>query len=489
METTTTTTSTNFTLNSTLEEFLNLLPFDYIDLNTLLCCTTLGYKIYNNNVNNINPEEILKLITRDLLPEINKTINTTINSEISTIEKNNMNPMDISNEINKTLIYELASMKSYTDINSDSNTKMINKTIEDNSISIINTMKELINPKDIDDDNSSIKGAKGESYVLDMISEKYNVEKPNKESGDFIVSELFKSDEYSDISVMIEVKNYKNKVAKKEVSKFYRDLDKTFVSGGVFLSLSSEIVSFDRNLEFKMVSVKERLVPCIFVCTDNENLICQCIELIFAYARRGTGKYDINKKLNKVDNILTQINEIDNSILNIKKDIDSNLDKLRFKLLRFKYDIDMTMDKIRKNVLCSGHNIESSKNTFYKSIEDKVILSAFKSDEDRISFFRSVEPLLNEEFTITIEKADEITIHGLIDFTVKFDKTQIKINFKTDDLDDLDINPYKKYIITGKDITQIKYKFTKKKSTEEIKIIESNKSLILELANNIAIDI
>lgn len=99
-------------------------------------------------------------------------------------------------------------------------------------------------------ENSTIKGQSGEEWVRNqLLSQCPTMEvidtHQEKEKGDFILRE-------PNIEGMIEAKNYNKNVPKKEIEKFYRDMDKNEYNYGVLASLDHGVVRRpDFHLEFR----------------------------------------------------------------------------------------------------------------------------------------------------------------------------------------------------------------------------------------------
>lgn len=98
--------------------------------------------------------------------------------------------------------------------------------------------------------NSTIKGQSGEEWVRnELLRQCPTIEiidtHKEKEKGDFILRE-------SDMEGMLESKAYKKNVPKKEIDKFYRDMDKNQYNYGIFAALDHGVVRRpDFHLEFR----------------------------------------------------------------------------------------------------------------------------------------------------------------------------------------------------------------------------------------------
>ena len=98
-------------------------------------------------------------------------------------------------------------------------------------------------------ENSTLLGQDGESFTYNklnlMFPKSEIIDTHNeKESGDFTLN-------YKNIPILLEVKNYKGNVLKKEIEKFYRDMNvQSQMKAGIFISLKSGISAReDFNIE------------------------------------------------------------------------------------------------------------------------------------------------------------------------------------------------------------------------------------------------
>ena len=120
-------------------------------------------------------------------------------------------------------------------------------TALDNQSKMVSNMQEHTNKQK---QNSTIKGQSGEEWVRnELLRQCPTIEiidtHKEKEKGDFILRE-------ANMEGMIEAKAYKKNVPKKEIDKFYRDMDKNQYNYGILASLDHGVVRrSDFHLEFR----------------------------------------------------------------------------------------------------------------------------------------------------------------------------------------------------------------------------------------------
>jgi len=388
-------------------------------------------------------------------------------------------------------------IKAYTEAYASSNNTTMIQLFDENSNKIVQTISthiDSINSIDIDDESSVIKGAKGENFVYDMVGGKYSVEKYKEHAGDFILREKIHTDDFSDVSVMIEVKNYKSTVPTKEVKKFYGDLeDNNAIGAGLFLSLSSPIVKTTGSLEFRLVSVGDtmanpgRSVPCIFLHSNDENIVLQCIDLLFIHCKRKVDMPIIKKNLKSLSHVLDTINGIDNLVVEITETFSQKMSELRAKTLQFKYDVDLSMREIKDTVNRTGYRIESTKEKFFLSLEGKVELYPLKNEKNRQLFFNSIEPLLLDAFESHIMNKNSVQVSGVIQFRISATKTILRVEFPSEVLCTFDNSKYIQHLEITKGWVPLTYKFSVKKKNETRELLAFNDAIIRDIVEVVII--
>jgi len=137
--------------------------------------------------------------------------------------------------------------------------------------------------------NSSLVGADGEEICLSNLTVLFpaaKIEDTHAEAGrgDFFFS-------YNDINLMIENKNYSRNVPKKEIDKFYRDIENNSdIQGGILCSQKSGIANRE---DFCIEICKGKPIIMLHQTNSNTNKIKIAIELLMGIIKTNI---DFNKK-------------------------------------------------------------------------------------------------------------------------------------------------------------------------------------------------
>jgi len=160
-------------------------------------------------------------------------------------------------------------------------------------------------------------GVTGEEYIINMLK-KYlhdrivckisNVTQTAK-SGDIII-------ETAQSKVLVEVKNYKMGVPYPEVEKFIRDLNRTNVDGGIFVSLKSPIAKISQSYLLRYENVNSKLKPVIYISANSEDVITAAIETILVLIERANSS---TVSLQKLEQIRTNFLELESRVVAFSK--------------------------------------------------------------------------------------------------------------------------------------------------------------------------
>jgi hypothetical protein len=152
------------------------------------------------------------------------------------------------------------------------------------------------------------KGKRGEKFVKDILAKYRPVSTMRNHAGDLCVGGL-----------CIEVKDYSNTVPKTEVDKFMKDLVSSNANAGLFISLSSAIVSMN-TLEHRVEVISGRKVPIVFVTSDCPELIQLAAELLLVETQaRVVSTLDYTLQ----DDIIDKIDIVIDSMKGLKDSRDS----------------------------------------------------------------------------------------------------------------------------------------------------------------------
>ena len=228
-------------------------------------CNNLIVK-FKEEFKNINKNEILDIKYNDLFKNI-ETLIINNNTEISNIK--NTNHIELNNLNNNITNSELRIQNIISEKNNDIKTSLINyiskseERLQNNNNSLIKhitnndeqiknniiemktnteyqnkTLQKIDIHLDIYNNNSSKKGSMSENKIEDILHEMYKtaeiIKTTNKSnSGDFILIR-------NNISILFEIKNYKNNVTTEEINKFLKDINNKNMCG-IMISINSGI--------------------------------------------------------------------------------------------------------------------------------------------------------------------------------------------------------------------------------------------------------
>lgn len=268
---------------------------------------------YENQINSLN---------KQLLEWMERTNNTKEQIEMKYDEKYN------------TLLKEYQQLHSTLSAQNESKIKeMFEKNQE--YMKEINTLrKELFDIQTINN-NSSLKGKYSEEKVFNILNRHLpsaEIIDTHKESakGDFIVK-------VQNVIMMVETKDYSKNVPKREIDKFYRDLDvNSEINCAVFISQQSGI-SKKENMEYENYNGKHIFFIHNFIQND---FLIAIVYNVFKQLLSAKNNFDFKEK-----NKFKQLNKY---LKNIKKIMDKQLTRLKD-------------DYVKQKELCENNIIELAK--------------------------------------------------------------------------------------------------------------------------------
>ncbi len=153
----------------------------------------------------------------------------------------------------------------------------------------------------------SILGKQGEDsfeVLCKKLSNQYNLISTAKlgNQGDFILEYINNGMIYK---CLIEVKNYSGTVPKKEVDKFYKDLNGSLFNAGIILSKRSKFPHISDSICIIDSYMSHGKIPVMFLSNISNDLILKCIEILFfkiTIIREKTFEFS------QIENILININ-------------------------------------------------------------------------------------------------------------------------------------------------------------------------------------
>jgi hypothetical protein len=244
--------------------------------------------------------------------------------------------------------------------------------------------------------------------------------KHTKHKGDFILSELRLHERLPLGTILIEVKKYSKSVPTSEVEKFHRDLiDNPDVKAGLFISLSSKISKIKRGLSFDKVNLDNRIVPCVYLCSDNSDMIIASVELLFAQMRCGDIVLnEIEKKIEAINIIHDRLRTISADICKVKQVISNSLDKLYNTVIESRHEIGNIISNIHDDLSISV-TYTTPKELFRE--EAKKLIHTHEPHMKNL-ILDSIDCLLSDNLTYTISK--NIEVFGVIKFFIRCDSTK-----------------------------------------------------------------
>lgn len=184
--------------------------------------------------------------------------------------------------------------------------------------------------------NSSLVGADGEEVCLSNLTLLFpaaKIEDTHTEAGrgDFFFN-------YKDVNLMIENKNYSRNVPKKEIDKFYRDIENnTDIQGGILCSQKSGISNRE---DFCIEICKGKPIIMLHQTNSNNNKIKIAIELLMGIIKTNI---DFNKK-ETIDAVKISSKFIRQKFNRIRKEMSDHQRKMM--LLLFGEGIEAEIRKI-----------------------------------------------------------------------------------------------------------------------------------------------
>ena len=326
------------------------------------------------------------------------------------------------------------------ELNNNNINDIIERSVKKEISPINNIIEEVFNIK-----KSYQKGVVGEKIPINYLKKLY----PSNE-----IIENTKNAHEADCQMKIdgigdilyEFKYYNNIVNKKEIDKFYNDIDRLNIKYGIFISHNSGIVGRKYNIEWEIYNDK------LIIFVSNFGLIETGIELstnLLLYMIKNNF-IDNNYKIIKMENnsFMRLINDIINNIINEIKSINIILDKIK----NIKTQLNNSMDGLYEL-------LDKSKNNLKENIlkYEKYIINY--DEKDNISKDNFFNYLNNNIYKIFIEKLYNQLVEK--DINISFQKNNINIIKGNIDLMNIEIkdNIYIKYYIKDNEIISYNSKY------------------------------
>ena len=268
--------------------------------------------------------------------------------------------------------------------------------------------KEVINKSNnIKSYYPSIIGKKAEDsfeLLCKRLSNQYNILSTAKigKQGDFII-------EYSNNGMLykclVDIKNYEKTVPKKEIDKFYEDLNYGSYNAGLILSKKSKFTGISENIYVSDVMLSYDRLPVMFLSSLSNELIIKCIEILFF-------KITVIKE-KKFDYM-----QVENILMNINNTLEHS--SLTRRIL--KEHQDSTMDAVAKslnNLNSLEQKINDSINYINIIIHKSEKLELTKANLENIGYMNNMSgkaELLDDSISIiSYETTDSIKTSSTIE--------------------------------------------------------------------------
>jgi len=216
-------------------------------------------------------------------------------------------------------------------------------------------------------------GIVGEKDILEIINESnlgFKAERiSQKHSGDII---MWRND-YPNIKIMIEVKNYTNRVSKEQYDKFLSDLHNTQVAGGIFLTNKpvcghQEFEILD-NIMLLVADRNKQIMPLLYLFWHK-----QIIEKHFMFI----SKQPIIKNYHmRISNSVAKIVLVKNSVKSIRKSVMRELETIDNICSEVMRETSQQIDELNKltagdqiSISTEGISLPDDKNFFINSHQD-----------------------------------------------------------------------------------------------------------------------
>ena len=181
---------------------------------------------------------------------------------------------------------------------------------------------------------SSKKGGVSENIILENICKYFpnaDIKSIGFESGKGDI--LIKLD---DINIMLEIKNYKINVPKKEIDKFHRDLINNDYDASIFISINSGITGYKNKFSYEMIGNKFA----IYLSNTGTDGLSISWAILFIKASLKLTKKLLHKNKNNINiinnfienklkllkNCIVDANNINDSLIKMKKDLMRNIE-------------------------------------------------------------------------------------------------------------------------------------------------------------------
>lgn len=156
-------------------------------------------------------------------------------------------------------------------------------------------------------DSSAVIGKQGEKtfeQIVKNLPPTYQITNTAKagKQGDFIIS--YKNGKV--YNCLVDVKNYKSTIPRKEVEKFYLDIESGNYDAGLIVSMGSKFTGIENSIHVESHIFSYAELPCMYLSQLDANLIPACIELLFmriiSLEEKNATYHDVTNTINYINN-------------------------------------------------------------------------------------------------------------------------------------------------------------------------------------------
>jgi hypothetical protein len=257
-------------------------------------------------------------------------------------------------------------------------------------------------------------GEIGEEYVKDILASEYRVEDVSHlgHSGDLfvhrkpvLISELGLQQSLFG-KLLVEVKKYRNPVPSHEVHKFLRDLrEHSQISGGLFISLHSEIVGIPSHFHFQILTA-DRKLPTLYVCSSSPEVIRLAARVLWTYSDamsdalgQAQGRIDkICRQVLKLSDATDSLAVARRTIDEVRATVNRQLQKAYNNMYRSELQISARIHKIQNILNCISYS-EVNHGTVVNGTAAELVRSTLATLKSTIDCHLSKNKLLRKSLS------------------------------------------------------------------------------------------
>lgn len=240
--------------------------------------------------------------------------------------------------------------------------------------------------------------------------------------GDFIIEYYCNNKQHR---CLVDIKNYKTTVPKKEVDKFYEDMTYGSYDGGIMISYATHFTGIDSNVFIENKSLPYAVVPIMFLSDIPYDLIIKCIEILFLKITISVEKQTyftniesclsfINIALQQSSNTRRLLSEMSNNITNQIQKCQENLIGLEVQIKQAIKTININIHKSNQPDVCQTNDYQSIDKHFNIKQSDDNQLDIKHNDLDQQNKTKSSTDTKTIDYHLYCHE-DRMFLHSLED--------------------------------------------------------------------------